>query len=423
MIDYLKPEEIYSNMSNGNLSKKDAMDLIITLIENNDYHMIRIEALEVLEQIGLKNKKLFKILENFVVSDEMQLVRAIALRMLSQFFPKKSIDALNWICQSDKSPIDHNSHISFAIMYDLLGWSDKAPLKGIKNELSSKLKPYVQNYINEGVVSEEAILLALLEVQHGTIKLNLVESNKFRHLGQDELLHYKINEIGNVTGIYIGKNIYFIPQHIYLLQHLEEFQLSGNFVTIIPESITQIRSLKILDLGWNYIKLIPDSIGSLLSLNELKLNNNKIQVIPNTIGLLKSLEIINLGDNKIKCIPDSLGLVKKLTSLDLHKNNIEKIPESISKLSSLKKLDLWHNKIESIPDSIENLKSLEILNLGHNKIEIIPESIKSFTSIKNLDLRFNNIKEIPYSLSSSSVWLDKLILEGNNIKNISNIRE
>ncbi len=423
MIDYLKPEEIYNNVSNGSLSKKDATDIIITLVENNDYHMTRIEALEVLEQIGFKSKKIFKILENWAISDEMQLVRAVALRILSQFFPKKCIDALNWICQTDKSPADHNSHIIFAIMYDLLGWSDIAPRKKIKCELSSKLKPYVQNYINEGVVSGEAILLALLEVQHGTIKLNIVKNNEFRYMSQDELIHYKINESGNITGIYIGKNIYFIPQHIYLLQHLEEFQLSGNFITIIPESITQIRALKILDLGWNYIKFIPDSIGKLVSLKELRLNNNKIQVIPDTLGSLKSLEKINLGDNKIKIIPDSIGLVKKLTSLDLHKNNIEKLPETISKLSSLKKLDLWHNRIESIPDSIENLKSLEILNLGHNIIEIIPESIKSFTSIKNLDLRFNNIKELPYSLSSSSVWLDKLILEGNNIKNISNIRE
>ena len=60
MTESLEPNKIYNNYIDGNISKEVASDLLITLIENSDFHMNRIEGLEILEKIGLRSEKIFK---------------------------------------------------------------------------------------------------------------------------------------------------------------------------------------------------------------------------------------------------------------------------------------------------------------------------------------------------------------------------
>ncbi len=418
MTEFLEPEKIYNNYIDGNISKGVAADLLITLIENSDFYMKRIESLEIIDKIGLRTEKIFKTLENWVVSDEMQLVRAVALRVLANLFPQNNIDTLKWLFNTIKHADEYKSHLMFATLIDLLYWCEEKYLRDFRSEVIKKLKPIVQNYVEEGVISNEAVFLALFEIQNGTIKIQKVNTEDFQQLNASEHMYFSINNAGHIVGIYIRGNILFIPQYLYYLKYLEELELIGTFITFIPESIGKLEALKVLNLSWNYIKSIPNSIGSLLYLKQLKLTHNKIQTIPESFGSLTSLESLNLGHNKLNRFPESICLLRNLKSLYLYRNKIETIPFSIKKLYSLKKLDLWNNNIQTLPELIGELTSLKILNLGHNKIQKIPNSISSLHLIKKLDLRFNNIEDIPESLTSPA-WLKKMILEGNKIKNLS----
>jgi len=418
MTEFLDPDKIYSNFINDNISKEEATDLLITFIENSDFHMKRIESLEMIDKIGLRTEKVFKTLENWVVSDEMQVFRAIALKVMVRLFPSEISDTLQWLFNTIKAVNEYKSHFIFAMLTDLLYWSEDNHLKDFKKELIQKIKPIIRNYTQEGVVQSEAVLLALFEMQCGNYKLNKIISENFYQDEITDYLNYTINNAGHIIGIKITCNILFIPRYLYKLNYLEELELPGNYITLIPESIRYLKSLKVLNLSKNYIKSIPKSISTLINLKILNLAHNQIQKIPDSFSLLISLMTLNLGHNKLNLIPDSICLLKNMESLYLCSNNLEKIPDSIGDLNSLKVLDLWNNRIQFLPESIGALHSLEILKLGHNKIQIIPNSISSLQLIQIIDFRFNNVKDLPESLTTST-WLNKLVLEGNKIKNLN----
>jgi len=418
MTAYLEPERIYTDFINENISKEVATDFLIIFIENSDFHMRRIESLEMIDKIGLRTEKLFKTLENWVVSDEMQVVRAIALKIIVWLFPKKSVDTLEWVLSTIKHANEFKNHFMFATLFDLIYWSDEKYLSPFRSDIKEKIDPFIQKYVKEGVILNEAVFLALFEIQYGNIKIRKVENDEFQQINSNEHLYYRINDSGNILGIYITGRILFIPEYLYELKFLEELELKSTFITTIPESVGELISLKALNLGWNHIKTIPDSIKSLLFLKNLNLCNNKIKKIPNSISSLRSLEKLELSHNKLKSIPDSIGALKNLTTLYLCRNKIDIIPDSIISLNSLKLLDLWNNNIQILPDSIGELNSLETLNLGHNKIQAIPNSISYLQSIQKIDLRFNYIEELPESIASPA-WLEKLVLEGNKIKNLN----
>lgn len=416
MSEFFGPDKIYDNFTNNCLNKKDAADMLITFIENSDDYMLRIEALEIVEKIGLKTKKIFKILENWVVSDEMQIFRAIALKIIADLFPKKSIDTLKWVLSTIKQANEYKTHFIFATLFELVYWTHENYLSNFRKEVKEKLDPFIQSYVKEGVVLHEAVILALLEIQYGNIKIRKRELKDFLQITSNEHLYYTINDSGHIIGIYITGRILFIPQNLYELRFLEELELRGTLITSIPKSIDKLTSLKILNLGGNHIKEVPDTIGIFSELKKLNLSNNKIQEFPDAISSLISLEELDLHQNYIKSIPDSIGSLKNLTSLYLCQNKITIIPDSIASLTKLKILDLWNNNIRKLPELVGRLKSIEYLSLGHNKIQKIPNSISSLPSIKKIDLRFNNIRILPESLISPT-WLKILVLEGNKIKN------
>ena len=55
MSDKLTPGKVYNDLTNGITSKKEASELLMTLIENSDYYAARIEGLEILRKISLKS--------------------------------------------------------------------------------------------------------------------------------------------------------------------------------------------------------------------------------------------------------------------------------------------------------------------------------------------------------------------------------
>ncbi len=159
-------------------------------------------------------------------------------------------------------------------------------------------KHYVNKYIKEGVKSSEAPVLGLLEI----LKADKIENyDNLENIKKDtnifefyEFCLYKINEHGNIIGIYIREfervAIGYFPEQICSLKKLKELVLSYCYINKIPKEIGNLEALEYLDLSGNNIKEIPPEIMKLKSLRHLNLKGNNIKEIPPEIKKLKFLD-------------------------------------------------------------------------------------------------------------------------------------
>lgn len=198
-------------------------------------------------------------------------------------------------------------------IYDLIGWSEDPLFKNIKKLLFKKIGTRVWELVGEGVVYEEAIILALFE---GILPI-LINLNKNPDAGYNPGAYYKTDADGHVILFDIcptdEEHINFVPENIYRLRKLEELGMIKCCLDTIPESLGRLKSLRVLNLDYNLIVNLPESIGDLDSLEGLSLIGNYIESIPESIVSLKSLRELRLDENNIKNIPESvIPFLKKL---------------------------------------------------------------------------------------------------------------
>ncbi|MFX0187864.1 MAG: leucine-rich repeat domain-containing protein [Candidatus Hodarchaeota archaeon] len=333
-------ERIYSEVKHGKLNKSEAIELLISLIEGSNEAKVREKCLDVCKKLSLKTERIFKILENSLISDENPLVRSAAARAIFSNFLKDDLSSLKWAIQHEKSPIVLKTIFDF--------------FKNINNQkfkfLNKELQKWVETFaLTIGLVSDEAKFILDLEALFAkdgeNYEINAETYNYYQSLTDDGEPWLEIKN-KHITGLSL--NFY-----------------NWSFVKENPEYVDYLLSLVHLNLF-------------LSALKKLNININRIREVPESIGLLMSLERLNLSRNKIRNLPKSIGSLCSLKTLDLSRNNIQEIPQSVFKLTSLKWLDLSHNDIQEIPESIVNLASLTILRLNRNNIKDIPDSIKPF---------------------------------------------
>ena len=105
MKESLTPEKIQRDVSTGDLGKENAAELLISLIEGSDNIQIRVESIKALEKINLQSEKIFKILENYLISDENVVVRALVAEFIINNFPEHGQSALTWVIKYENSPL------------------------------------------------------------------------------------------------------------------------------------------------------------------------------------------------------------------------------------------------------------------------------------------------------------------------------
>ncbi|MHA2398458.1 MAG: leucine-rich repeat domain-containing protein [Promethearchaeota archaeon] len=325
MKEFLLPKKIRSEISAGNLSKDKAADMLISLIEGSDDINTRVNSIKVLENLEFKSKRVYKTLENYLISDEDALLRATAAEYIIINYLDDSISPLNWVIQHDRSPLvlkvffDYQKRFEEE-RFDMI--SER--LKSWKNEFASTL----------GIVPEESNFFFDLEALFAEDKKNYqIDPKSYKNF--QDLADFK----GGEPWLLINTN------------HIEGLNFNYYKWKFIKDNIALINSFsKLIDLDF-YI-------------NSLKKYSYKYILI--------------------SIIPESIGSLTHLKKLILKKNGLEKVPSSIKRLIRLKELDLSHNELKKVPQIIKKLKSLEKLNLKHNKIKRIPESLLAFlNSLEN----------------------------------------
>jgi len=316
MKESLTPEKIQEEYSTGNLGKENAAELLISLIEGSENTEIRVRSVKVLEKINFQSEKIFKTLENHLISDENAIVRASVANYLIKNFLEDCLPALRWVIQHERSPL------VLQLIFNSIGKFDSPQLELIKKDITF----WIENFSSKvGVVPQESKFFLDLEVLFAK-----------------------------------GKRNYTIDPFIY--KHFEELR---DIKDREPWLVIQNKHVEILNFNyfnWKFIKNNTDIVNSLSKLQDLDV-------------YLCSLRKYSHNDRVISAIPESIGSLIHLKRLIIRRNGLKKLPISMKKLTSLKELDISYNKFEEIPEVIYSFNKLETLNIKRNIIQNISESL------------------------------------------------
>ena len=105
MKELISPGMIFSGVLNGDLSKNIARDQLLLLLEGSDNPKIRTESLETINKLKIRDARMFKVLENSLLSDENSFVRNSAAKLLCKLYINKGLSSIIWTLQHEKSPL------------------------------------------------------------------------------------------------------------------------------------------------------------------------------------------------------------------------------------------------------------------------------------------------------------------------------
>ncbi len=106
------PKQIYEDYTDKHLDKFSAADQLVFLIDNSDNAYIRIKSIEILVKIGIKDDKVFNLLENLLLSDSNEIVRNFAAKAIRILFLEKAFTPMKWAYQYESSISCLNTIIS-----------------------------------------------------------------------------------------------------------------------------------------------------------------------------------------------------------------------------------------------------------------------------------------------------------------------
>jgi len=139
------------------------------------------------------------------------------------------------------------------------------------------------------------------------------------------------------------------------------------------ENNSDIIELRIVKLDWDLhsISIIPETIYNLNELIDFDISSNSLQSMPSGITALSKLEDLKIYQNNIEYLPTSVGNLSNLISLEAHNNQIKELPNSIGSLVNLNKLTLQNNNLDLLPETLcDFFLQIQTLFLECNEIEI-----------------------------------------------------
>ncbi|MHA1845949.1 MAG: leucine-rich repeat domain-containing protein [Promethearchaeota archaeon] len=458
------PQKILENYHRKLVNKDNALEKILSIIENSESVEDRIESMDILKKLRPEDELVYKILESSILSDSNELVRVHATDAIRELFLERAFPLMKWA-------YEHETSLSCLIrIVETLGAMQNAFSRAfLKNRLENIPNPRFKKEIQQIFENHEEIQDAhLSQILINYLIIDFLEKkfNRIDYALQDGL-------ITELDLSYIGSQVFStailkkLPEVINHLHELKKLDLKINRLSKLSPSISSLTSLNYMDLSYNKLKSLPESIGN-LSLNTLYLRYNQLEHLPSSIGNLMSLKILDLRSNNLKYLPETLGNLKELEILDVHGNQLEELPDNLGNLISLQSLELGLNHLTDLPRSVKNLSrlkklvlggnqhikisclehfqhfqalqelqlydsnldnlnpsiskltSLEILNLRNNRLEIIPKELKTLKNLKSLNLSWNHIMEVPeWILELKS--LEEFILWGNHLEEFPKI--
>jgi len=103
MKDTLNPNSIYQKTIKNKITKFEAIEFLISIIEKSEDTSLRLESLNVLNKLNVKNQVVFKILESCLISDEYEDIRIISAEIILSNYLEVGLKSLEWAILNDNS--------------------------------------------------------------------------------------------------------------------------------------------------------------------------------------------------------------------------------------------------------------------------------------------------------------------------------
>jgi HEAT repeat protein len=101
----IDPELIWKKLKKGKISEKNALDLLMSLLNYSNNPKIRSDCLKYIAHFNILKEERFQIIETHLIADTDQMVRLAAAKALALNFPKKSVSALKNRMKNENSPL------------------------------------------------------------------------------------------------------------------------------------------------------------------------------------------------------------------------------------------------------------------------------------------------------------------------------
>lgn len=284
----LSPSLIFKKYRKNLLSLSETIDLLLILVENGLDIDIRIKSLEFLLKIINKSQDTFDILERILITDENEIIRAKAVKSLSNFHDDKFIHILVWLIRKDPS---------FLVLRTI-----KEFLKEINNPMLSKefIKRIEHLASDLEIVPEEIDIILKFANNIDAIGIFKTKEGNFLILKDGCLVFVKDGYIRGIS-LSLFKRI---PKSVFQLEKLEYLDLSFCYLTDLPDQLLNLNQLRLLNLQGNEFTSFPLIFKSWKKIEKLELNlsNNNINQLPEWIDELNYFKKLNLSNNNIQLI-------------------------------------------------------------------------------------------------------------------------
>lgn len=467
MVD-LRLNTLYTHFLEGKISKRTAIDLLISILEDGEDEKKRFHCANIMRKIGLKNQEDFEFLEVLLIFDSNWRIRALAGEIIIHNFFDTGKESIMWALEHDNSPECLSSILRALKTLKINKYSEGTKSEFFKlliNLFTSRVKTVWFTYMDDEVANKimdiilnsylkndiEGVKWALFLIQY--IFNNEIYSKYFLKLKFESIKtlissRIKSKELFKVFKTIIerfnARNETYIDMKIMVIEKvIKDYLEEGK--TIIEQSIKRDHSPRVL----SSILYTLNSIEGSDSLNlkkklfsrlikryrvdqEEAIALMKLDIIEGNTKIHKgfrreyvsysserkhvqylNLEYCDLGES-----PDLFGKFPYLKRLLLKNNQLKGFIKPLKNLSLLEELAITNNEIKEFR-YVDQLLNLKILNLANNKISNI-KSIRNLINLKELNLSRNLINKIKDIAPLTN--LEKLILTTNYIAKIKGLK-
>ena len=413
MSEQLNPDKIYRELLEKKISYKDALKLYEEILNKSDVEEFRAKTIKYLGSIESEREKIYKLLENSLISDDSAIIRCASAQILTEKFIDYDISPLLWAIDNETS-VYFFKHILMTLESKKFDNTDI-----IKQRILIKLS----NHYNLDYNNSRFIL-----------DIDYLDYLRFKAEFDDFLTEFNLSDTEIQELIKENSQLGF--KGLSRIKKVEERQINAldlRNLEEIPNSICKLEKLKSLEISKSKLKKLPEDCKNLEALSNLVLTNNEIDYLP--IWLIKyakdeirtlfyTKEGVNSTEAYLlvilevlsghKCIivnnpPHAEHLVSVCYRINeegdivgLYYSNknypLGIIPKELCQLNYLEDIVLSNQRIRIIPNCLCHLLNLRLINLSKNNLSMIPVELSQINSAKLIDLRDNPLKKVPSTI-------------------------